>query len=305
MMRGLGLILIFITSFFFTGIVFRTKSIFAGRKGRGIFQPIKDIWRLFHKGSVYSQTSSFIFKIAPNIYFSSVIIAIMLIPFGDQKGIFSFNCDFVFFAYILAVGKFFNIIGALDTGSSFEGMGASREVLYSLLAEPAFFILMGSFALLTGYTSFADIFASIHFGSSISYAIGVLASFVLVIIAMIENSRMPVDDPKTHLELTMIHEVMILDNSGFDLGLIFYATNLKFAMYGAIIANLFLTPGKEWYYSVPIFIAVQTLFAIVVGTLESFMARFRMNHNPQFIFTLTSISLLIFLTVLLVAGKIL
>jgi len=305
MMRGLGLILIFITSFFFTGIVFRTKSIFAGRKGRGIFQPIKDIWRLFHKGSVYSQTSSFIFKIAPNIYFSSVIIAIMLIPFGDQKGIFSFNCDFVFFAYILAVGKFFNIIGALDTGSSFEGMGASREVLYSLLAEPAFFILMGSFALLTGYTSFADIFTSIHFGSSISYAIGVLASFVLVIIAMIENSRMPVDDPKTHLELTMIHEVMILDNSGFDLGLIFYATNLKFAMYGAIIANLFLTPGKEWYYSVPIFIAVQTLFAIVVGTLESFMARFRMNHNPQFIFTLTSISLLIFLTVLLVAGKIL
>src|ERR1035437_405977 len=304
-MRGLGLILIVITSFFFTGIIFRTKSILSGRKGRGIFQPMKDIWRLFQKGSVYSQTCSFIFKIAPNIYFASVVIAIMLIPFGDQKGVFSFNCDFVLFAYILAVGKFFNIIGALDTGSSFEGMGASREALYSLLAEPAFFILMGSFALLTGYTSFADIFSSIHFGSYISYAIGVLASFVLVIIAMIENSRMPVDDPKTHLELTMVHEVMILDNSGFDLGLIFYAIHLKFAIYGAIIANLFLTPGKEWYYSIPIFIAVQILFAIVVGTLESFMARFRMNHNSQFIFALTSISLLIFLTVLLVAGKIL
>ena len=304
-MRGLGLILIVITSFFFTGIIFRTKSILSGRKGRGIFQPMKDIWRLFQKGSVYSQTCSFIFKIAPNIYFASVVIAIMLIPFGDQKGIFSFNCDFVFFAYILAVGKFFNIIGALDTGSSFEGMGASREALYSLLVEPAFFILMGSFALLTGYTSFADIFSSIHFGSYISYAIGVLASFVLVLIAMIENSRMPVDDPETHLELTMVHEVMILDNSGFDLGLIFYASHLKFAMYGAIIVNLFLTPGKEWYYSIPIFIAVQILFAIVVGTLESFMARFRMSHNPQFIFALTSISLLIFITVLLVTRKIL
>jgi len=229
----------------------------------------------------------------------------MLIPFGDQKGVFSFNCDFVFFAYILAVGKFFNIIGALDTGSSFEGMGASREALYSLLAEPAFFILMGSFALLTGYTSFSDIFSSIHFGSYISYAIGGLASFVLVIIAMIENSRMPVDDPETHLELTMVHEVMILDNSGFDLGLIFYASHLKFAMYGAIIVNLLLTPGKEWYYSIPIFIAVQVLFAIVVGTIESFMARFRMSHNPQFIFALTSISLLIFITVLLMTGKIL
>jgi len=302
-MNGLGLILIVITSFFFTGIVFRVKSIFSGRKGQGIFQPIKDIWRLLRKGSVYSETSSFIFKIAPSIYFASVVIAIMLIPFGDQKGIFSFTGDFVFFAYILAVGKFFNIIGALDTGSSFEGMGASREALYSLLAEPAFFILMGSFALLTGYTSFYDIFSSIHFGSYISYAIGTLASFVFVLIAMVENSRMPVDDPATHLELTMVHEVMILDNSGFDLGLILYATHLKFAMYGAIIANLFLTPEKEWYYSIPIFFAIQALFAIVVGTFESFMARFRMSHNPQFIFALTSISLLIFLTVLLIVGK--
>jgi len=301
-MPGVALILIILTSFFFTGIVIRIKSILSGRKGPGIFQPMKDIRRLLQKESVYSQTTSFIFKIAPDIYFASVIIAIMLIPFGNHKGIFSFNGDFVFFAYILALGKFFSIISALDTGSSFEGMGASREALYSLLAEPAFFILMGSLALLTGYTSFADIFTSIHFGSYISYAIGTLASFVLVLIAMIENSRMPVDDPKTHLELTMIHEVMILDNSGFDLGLIFYATNLKFAMYGAIIANLFLTPGNEWYFSMPIFITIQILFAVVVGTLESFIARFRMNHNPQFIFTISSISLLIFFAVLLILG---
>lgn len=302
-MAGLVFILIIITSFFFTGVVIRTKSIFSGRKGPGIFQPMKDIWRLLRKDNVYSQTTSFIFKIAPDIYFASVLIAIMLIPFGNQKGIFSFDGDFVFFAYILAVGKFFSIIGALDTGSSFEGMGASREALFSFLAEPAFFILMGSLALLTGYTSFADIFSGIQFGSYISYAIGTLASFVLVLIAMIENSRMPVDDPKTHLELTMIHEVMVLDNSGFDLGLILHANNLKFAMYGALIANLFLTPGREWYYSIPIFIGVQALFAVVVGTLESFIARFRMNHNPQFIFTISSISLLIFFAVLLILGK--
>lgn len=302
-MSGLGVILVIIASFFFTGIIIRTKSIFSGRKGPGIFQPVKDVWRLLHKGSVYSETSSFIFRIAPSIYFASVVMAILFIPFGNEKGIFSFNGDFVFFAYILGIGKFFSIISALDTGSSFEGMGASREALYSLLVEPAFFLLMGSLALLTGYTSFADIFTSIHFGSYISYAIGALASFVLVIIAMIENSRMPVDDPKTHLELTMVHEVMILDNSGFDLGLILYATNLKFAMYGAIIANLFLTPGKELYFSIPIFIAAQVIFAVVVGTIESFIARFRMVHNPQFIFTLTSISLLIFLAVLLILQK--
>ena len=303
-MHILSLLLIIIASLFFPGIVIRTKSIFSGRKGPGIFQPLKDIWRLFRKGGVYSQTSSFIFQIAPGIYFASVFMAAMLIPFGDQPGVISFNGDFIFFAYILALGKFFSIISALDTGSSFSGMGASREALYSLLVEPAFFILMGSFTLLTGHTSFHEIFTSIHFGSYISYAIGILAAFVLVLIAMIENSRMPVDDPNTHLELTMIHEVMILDNSGFDLGLIQYAGSLKFAMYGAILANFFLTPGHEFYYSIPIFIGIQVLFAVVVGGIESFMARFRMNHNPQFIFTLTSISLLIFLGVLLMLDKI-
>jgi formate hydrogenlyase subunit 4 len=231
-------------------------------------------------------------------------MAILFIPFGNQKGVISFNGDFIFFAYALALGKFFMIIAALDTGSSFEGMGASREALYSMLVEPAFFILMGSFALLTGYTSFAGIFGALHFGTYLSYGIGILASFVFITIALIENSRMPVDDPKTHLELTMIHEVMILDNSGYDLGMILYGTNLKFAMYGAIIANFFLIPDFEWYISIPIFMVVQLVFAFVVGTVESFSARFRMNHNPQFILMFTSISLLIFLGVLLMTGKI-
>lgn len=303
-MNIISLILIITISLFFSGIVIRTKSILSGRKGPGVLQPLKDIWRLFRKGAVYSETSSFIFRIAPSIYFSTVIMAIFLIPFGSFPGILSFRGDFVFFAYVLALGKFFMIISAMDTGSSFEGMGASREALYSMLAEPAFFILMGSFALLTGHTSFFEIFNNLHFGSYISYALGTLATFVLIIVAMIENSRMPVDDPKTHLELTMIHEVMILDNSGFDLGLVFYTTNLKFAMYGALIANFLVPSGMALHFSIAVFISIQILFAIVVGIIESFMARFRMNHNPQFIFTLSSISILIFLGVLLMLGRI-
>jgi formate hydrogenlyase subunit 4 len=300
----LNFLLILAPSLFFPGIIIRTKSIFSGRKGPGIFQPMKDIWRLLRKGAVYSETTSFIFQIAPSIYFATVIMAIAMIPFGSQPGLISFKGDFILFAYMLALGKFFSIISALDTGSSFEGMGASREALYSLLVEPAFFILMGSFALLTGHTSFQEIFGSLHFGSYISYAVGVLAAFVIIIITLIENSRVPIDDPKTHLELTMIHEVMILDNSGFDLGLIHYTSNLKFAMYGALIANFFLTPGSELYFSIPIFIVTQIVFAVIIGVIESFMARFRMNHNPQYIFTLTSMSLLIFLGVLLILGKI-
>lgn len=300
----LSLILIFLASFFVSGIIIRTKSLTSGRKGPAVLQPMYDILKLFRKGSIYSTTSGIVFRLAPIVYFATVLMAVLFIPFGNQKGVLSFAGDFVFFAYVLALGRFFMIVGALDTGSSFEGMGAAREALYALLIEPAFFLLMGSFSLLTGHTSFAGIFATLHFGSSISYAIGALASIVLLALALIENSRMPVDDPKTHLELTMVHEVMILDNSGFDLALIMQAVNLKFAIYGALIANLFLTKGYEMYYSIPIFICIQLVMAVVIGLIESFWARFRMNHNPQFILMITSISLFIFLGVLLMLGKI-
>ena len=158
----LSIVLILIAGIFFTGVIIRTKSIASGRKGPGIFQPIKDVVRLFKKGAVYSETTSFIFQIAPTIYFASVVMAMFVIPFGHSKGIISFNGDFIFFAYVLALGKFFSIISAMDTGSSFEGMGASREALYSMFAEPAFFVLMGSLALLAGHTSFQEIFQDLH-----------------------------------------------------------------------------------------------------------------------------------------------
>lgn len=295
-------VLIIFTSLFFMGIVARTKSMASGRKGPGVLQNMKDIIRLWKKGSVYSKTTGFIFQIAPTIYFTSILMAILMIPFANQPGVISFNGDFVMFAYALALGKFFVIIAALDTGSSFEGMGASREALFSMLVEPAFFILIGSFALYTGHTSFVNIFSTLNFGSYISYMLGGLATFVFVMISMIENSRMPVDDPKTHLELTMVHEVMILDHSGFDLGVIMYTTNLKFAMYGAIIANFFIG-ALPMGISIPLFLAIQVVIAVFVGAIESFMARYRMSHNPEFIFTLTSLSLLIFFGVLLILGK--
>lgn len=298
----LSILLIILAATFFTGIIIRTKSLASGRKGPGLFQPIKDVIRLFRKGAVYSETTSFVFQMMPVIYFASVFVALLVVPFGQSKGILSFSGDFVFFAYLLGIGKFFSIIGAMDTGSSFEGMGASRESLYSMFAEPALFILMGSLSLLTGYTSFQEIFAALHLGSSISYALAVLAAFVFLLIAMIENSRMPIDDPKTHLELTMVHEVMILDNSGFDLGLILSAGYLKFAIYGTIIFNLF-SGTIAYEYAIPMFFAIQAFLAFVIGMIESFMARFRMSHNAQYIVVLSSVSLLVFFGALLIAGK--
>lgn len=297
-----GLVLIFLVSLIFPGLVIKTKSILAGRKGPGILQPLKDIRRLLRKGSVFGDTTTVLTHIAPSIYFSSVVMALLCIPAGDNKGLISFPGDFVFFAYSLALGKFFMIIAAMDTGSSFEGMGASREAHFSMLAEPAFFGVMGSLALFTGYTSFHAIFTTLHFGSYLSYALCSIMLIILVLLALIETSRMPLDDPATHLELTMIHEVMILDYSGFDLGIILYTTHLKFAMYAALMANLF-TGSLPFFPETLLFLGTGVLFAMVVGGVESFMARFRMGRNPQFIFTLSSYALVLFLLVLFITGK--
>lgn len=290
----MSFLLILLASFIFTGIVIRTKSIAQGRKGPSIWQPMYDIFKLLRKGSVYSTASSWIFKVAPTLYFASVVVACMVVPVGQMGSAIGFAGDFIFFAYVLGFGKFFTIIGALDTASSFEGMGSAREALFSMLVEPAFFILIGSLGLLTGNTSFADIFAQFHFEGEISYAIAAIAAFVLLMICMIENSRMPVDDPKTHLELTMIHEVMVLDNSGVDMAMIHQATNMKFALYSALIVNLFIGAVSETWMQLALFFGIELICAIIVGIIESFMARYRMTHNAQFILVLTSLALLLY-----------
>lgn len=300
-----GLLLIFIASLFFVGIINRTKSLASGRKGPGILQPMKDILRLLKKSTVYSETTSIIFKIAPSIYFTSIITAIIVVPFHNQEAIISFDGDFVFFAYILALGKFFMILSALDTGSPFEGMGANREALYSMLVEPAFFILIGSLAMYTGKTSFYDIFYHfINFHDATTLFLILLSAYILIQIAMIENARLPIDDPNTHLELTMVHEVMVLDNSGIDLAMIKYASSLKFVMYGMLIVNLFIESSMSLWQQIGIFFGIQLIWAVTAGLLESFKARERMKNNPNFIFKLTVLAIMVFFGVLLMMNKI-
>jgi formate hydrogenlyase subunit 4 len=299
-----GFVLIAVAAFFFPGVILRTKSIASGRKGPGIFQPWKDIAVLFRKGSVFSDTTGLIFRIAPSVTLATVTGAMLFLPFAEQKAVLSFEGDFIMFAYLLALGKFFTIIAALDTGSSFEGMGASREALFSMLVEPAFFILIATFAMFTGYTSFSVIFN--HFfitGNDYVLIYSIIGAYLLVQIAMIENSRLPVDDPKTHLELTMIHEVMILDYSGFDKALIHIGTYLKFAIYGSLIYNLVVPAGWNVILQTGLFFAVQALFAVVIGFTESFRARNKMNKNPKFILTLSSIALIAFMVILILTEK--
>jgi len=300
----ISLLLILISALFFVGIIKKVKARIAARKMPSILQPAYDVIRLFKKGAIYSRTTSFIFKIAPLVYFSSVLLAALFIPIGSQKALLSFEGDFVFFAYLLGIGKFMMIISAMDTGSSFEGMGANREALYSMLVEPAFFILAGSLALFTDNISFNDLFLHLKLDTSLYYIIGIASTYVLIYIAMVENSRMPVDDPKTHLELTMVHEVMILDNSGFDLGLIHIVTWLKFSIYGALISNFIISNSWAFYWQILAFFGIQLAFSATIGMLESFKARNKLEKNPQWIIMLSAISIVVFLTALIITQKI-
>jgi formate hydrogenlyase subunit 4 len=299
-----GLILILISALFFPGIILRAKSIASGRKGPGVLQPLKDIVVLMGKGSSFSTTTGLIYQIAPVISLSAILCSILVIPFAYQKAIISFDGDFIFFAYLLALGKFFSIISALDTGSSFEGMGANREALFSMIAEPAFFILLATFAMFTGYSSFSDIFS--HFFITNNHYVliySIIGFFLIGQIAMVENSRVPVDDPKTHLELTMIHEVMILDNSGFDKALIHISSYLKFSIYGALMYNVVVPAEWNIFLKSALFISVQIIFALIIGLIESFRARNKMNKNPKFILTISAIAWIAFVIILILTDK--
>lgn len=281
----------------FLGLINRVKSLWAGRQGPPLLQPLRDIVKLMKKGEVISRTSSFVFRMAPSVALASVIAAGLIVPLAGGRSVISFEADFILFAYLLGIGKFLTIVGALDTGSSFEGMGASREATFSVMVEPAFFIFIASLALMTGGVSFERLFMTARGDiAALVLPLGVVALFIML---LAEGCRVPVDDPNTHLELTMIHEVMVLDNSGPDMGFIMYAAGMKMVVIGAIIANLVIPRGLPFWASAALLVVVQAFLAITIGTIESVMARLRMTHVPQFLMFMTAISVVIISAVVL------
>lgn len=298
MIKIITLIAVLISPFFFIGIINKTKAVWAGRKGASIFQPYYDFYKLLKKGVVISRTTSLIFRITPSVNIASVIFAILVIPLPFSNSIISFQGDIVLFSYILGFSKFMTVLAALDTGSSFEGMGASREVTFSTIVEPAFFIIIGSLALLTNQLSFTSIFTALSLSASYSILIKILFVISLFIMLLVEGSRVPVDDPNTHLELTMIHEVMILDYSGPDLAFILYASGLKMVMITILIVNLLIPASLALVPGMLLFVLLISLSFISVGLVESLIARSRMSHVPQFIFLMTALSLTAFAVII-------
>jgi formate hydrogenlyase subunit 4 len=300
----LSLVLILVACIYFPGVIVKVKALFSGRKGPGLLQPWYDIARLLRKGSVFSTSSSFIFQIGAPIYFSTVIIAGLFVPFEENAALFSFTGDFVLFAYLLGLGRFLIILSALDVSSGFEGMGANREAFYGMLIEPAFFILLGALAMFTGYTSFHDIFANLHYDNYFSVIIAILAGYVLGQITLVETSRLPVDDPLTHLELTMVHEVMVLDHSGFDLGIIKTANNIKFVLFSTLSANCLIPQSLSLGMRIGIFLILQAFFAGGIGWLESFRSRNKMAMNAQYILSVSAIAMILIFVVIIIKNRI-
>jgi formate hydrogenlyase subunit 4 len=295
----LNILIILFFPFLFLGIITKVKAFWAGRIGPSIIQPFFDFLKLMKKGEVISLTTTFIFKISPSLILASIVIAALTVPMAGHRSIISFNGDFILFAYILALGKFFNIISGLDTGSSFEGMGSSREATISTLVEPAFFIILSALSLAAGKLSFAELFSVLNYNNLIFLLIIVLSVIIFFIMMLVEGCRVPIDDPNTHLELTMIHEVMILDNSGIDLGFLFYANGMKLVVYGSIIANLIIPSGLNYGLGFVCFLLVLFCLSVLIGIIESLIARLRMNHILQFIFLMTSFSLIVLSVIVL------
>jgi formate hydrogenlyase subunit 4 len=265
------------------GVINRIKAIFAGRTGQSLFQAYYDLLRLLRKGAVYSRTTTWIFRAGPIVGLASVLVALLVVPFGNISAPIHFGGDLLLLAYTLGLMRFFTVVAALDTGSAFEGMGASREVQFSALAEPSLLLGLAALACKTGSYSLSAMLPGVtpKIWTAEGPALAMVAVSLMTVL-LAENARIPVDDPNTHLELTMIHEVMVLDHSGPDFAFILYSAALKLWVMSAILIGFILPvrTGNLWLDVAAAIVGMLALAAFI-GVIESVMARLRLLHVPQ------------------------
>ncbi|MBP7864719.1 MAG: NADH-quinone oxidoreductase subunit H [Acidobacteria bacterium] len=295
----LNLLILLAGPVLFVGVVNRVKARWAGRRGAPLLQPLYDIRRLLRKGRVVSPVTTPVFALAPSVNLAALLMAGLMLPLTGGRAVFSFQGDFIVFVYLLGPGKFLTILAALDTGSSFEGMGACREASFSCLVEPAFFLVLGALSAARGAYSFADLLPSPALPGGLLQVALALSLFTFFLMLLTEGCRVPVDDPNTHLELTMIHEVMVLDHSGPDLALIQYAAALKMTVFGCLAGALVIPPAWGPAASAGALAGFLLLTAVAVGVVESLTARLRMDHVPAFVSLMSANGLVVLVILLL------
>jgi formate hydrogenlyase subunit 4 len=264
------------------GVINKTKAFFAGRAGPPLLQPYYDLVKLWQKGTVFSTTTTWVFQAGPVVGLVTAALAVLMVPFTDAGAPISFPGDLILLAYLLGLSRFFTATAALDTGSAFEGMGAAREVTFACLAEPAFFLGLLVLARLSGSLQLTDMLGGSlaeHWTTAGAPLAMVLLSWFVVL--LVENCRIPFDDPNTHLELTMIHEVMVLDHSGPAFGMILYGAAIKLFVFIALVVRLALplATGYAWI-DWSLFVSGALAIAVIIGVVESTMARLRLTQIP-------------------------
>ncbi|HPB09766.1 MAG TPA: NADH-quinone oxidoreductase subunit H [Kiritimatiellia bacterium] len=264
------------------GVIAKTKAWFAGRDGPPLFQPYYDIAKCLRRGWVVSETTTWIFLAGPVVTLAATLLAGLMVPLGRAHAPIAFTGDLVLFAYLFGLARFFTTSAALDTGSAFEGMGAAREVTFACLSEPALFFAFLVLAKISGAFSLTPM---LH-APTVAFSAGIAAPLILILIGLFivllaETCRIPVDDPNTHLELTMIHEAMVLDHSGPLFGIILYAAAMKMLVLGTLVLQVLVPflPGRDVLRG-PLFLVLLVALAVLIGGVESVMARLKMRHVP-------------------------
>jgi len=271
------------------GIATRTKAIMVGRRGSPVWQLYADLWKLGRRGIVYSTTTTWVFRLAPVVALAATFAAAALLPLDGADTVFAFAGDAVAFAYLLALGRFLLVLAALDTGSSFEGMGASREATFATLAELGLFIVLATLGFMAHGFSMREMLGTAGAGSG---ATSILLGLGVFVLALAECSRVPVDDPATHLELTMIHEVMVLDHSGPDLAMLLYAGALKLGLFASIIGSILLGGARPvGWAGVGALVASFAGLGVGVGLVESTTARLPLPKVPLYIISGAALAL--------------
>jgi formate hydrogenlyase subunit 4 len=288
LVQGVQVALVLLLAPLLTGLVRKVKARLQRRQGPPLIQPYRDLKRLLGKEVVLAENASWLFRGAPYVIFAVTWVAAALVPTFATGLLFSWSGDLIAITALLGSARFVQALAAMDIGTSFGGIGASREVMIASLAEPAMLMIALSVALIAGSTqlsTIADYMAFSAVGLRVSLALGLVA---LIIVALAENARIPVDNPATHLELTMVHEAMILEYAGPDLALIELASSMRLCVFLGLLASLF-APWGIAASPTPLALAIGTAaFAAkvvaggaVLAAAEVFMAKIRLFRVPE------------------------
>jgi formate hydrogenlyase subunit 4 len=292
----LRLVVVLLAAPLLLGLINRVKAFSAGRSGQPLLQVYFDLAKLFRKGAVYSRTTTWHFRAGPILSLAAAVVALAIVPLAGGPALVSFSADLLLLAGLLSLARFATVLAALDTGSSFEAMGASREVLLGALAEPALLVALVALGRMSGSASTTALLAAVTPTAWRANAAALaLVAAAMVVVFLTENARVPIDDPTTHLELTMIHEVMVLDHSGPDLALLEAGAAAKLAVLGSLVVGI-LVPYRSgpFWFDATAFAAGMVGLSLAVGVIESTMARMRLLRLPQLLVAAGVLSVLAF-----------